>query len=343
MEGRQHPNPEIDRASIEGWRMQLAYLANQLPWEQQRTHMVLNALFAERYQMVNVPIDQHVEIAFSPYAAQMIEMRRQRDVPPHSWLNTTYLLRAFFDELPMIHHILHEVVIREQQRRAILVELALLAHRLEHGNYPETLQELAGDFLREVPNDLFGEGFMARDVTQDRSIHYHPRGLDGWLQLPQGGLVPPGTPLFWIGGTSGNQLTVNDQIGRVPLEHDQSGNVVRSQELEGRPLYWLSQYFVSPERSDTFSIYLLPVPEDAGGGLRTGRDPREDGVGVVPHRMNANVLGGSGAGGYGDYGYGSGVRVPFRTEGDYGEAAAYGTAAESDGLPPGYDLPPLDA
>jgi hypothetical protein len=343
-------DPDAGGVPIDTWRMQLAYLAHQLPWERERAVAVLAALSGERHQTVRGFLEALAEklplltlyTGEWEFARDAVEAQRRGDLPPHSWLETTYLLRPVYEQISGVHRVLYHVIMEEQRQRALVLELALVAYRLEHGQYPEKLSELAGEYLREVPGDLFAARPTGGEILRGVPFNYHPRGLDGWLQKQQGGLIPPATPLFWSGGISGTHLLVDDQIKRVPLDFDERGRVVRAQDLAGRPLYRFSEHYDYPGTYDTFAIYELPTTEADGSRLRAGRDPRQDGVGVVPHRIHDYGFGGFGSGGYGGgYGYGEGVRAPYRADGGYGAAAAYATAVEPEGLPPGYDLPPL--
>jgi len=70
------------------------------------------------------------------------------------------------------------LAIRQTQSTFILVEFALRAYRLDHHHYPQTLSELAPNYLREVPEDPFsahqplhykitGKGYMLYSIGPD--------------------------------------------------------------------------------------------------------------------------------------------------------------------------------
>lgn len=339
-------DPDAGHVPIDEWRLQIAFIAHQLPWERQRALVVLETLSAERYQTAksfsdaltkNLPITAYVRDW--EYVRESPEVISRQDVPPYSWLETSYFLKPLHERLPGIYSVLYNVAMEEQRQRALLFEMALIAYRLEHGQYPDQPRDLVGDYIRELPDDLFAVQFVGGVGARELSFHYHPQGLDGWLYY--GRLIPPGTPLFWSGGISGMHLLIDDQIDRLPLEMDRRGNAVRWQDLEDRPLYHFAEYYDFPEYFETISVHLLPPSEGRGDALPKGRDPENDGVEVMP-----SIAWSYGSRGYG-YGYGRGIFVPgpyaART---YGAASSYSSGSESgnelDGLPPGYDLPSIE-
>jgi hypothetical protein len=60
-----------------------------------------------------------------------------------------------------------------------LVSLALHAHKLENGNYPAQLKELAPRYLRQVPADPFGAGEPLRYQKRGDTYLLYSIGPDG--------------------------------------------------------------------------------------------------------------------------------------------------------------------
>jgi hypothetical protein len=92
---------------------------------------------------------------------------------------------------------------------AIKLQLALMAYRLDHGQYPEQLAELVPDYLKHLPIDPFGgEPFC-----------YHPHGLPTDLIAKEQrdldyakSIVPPKTALFWSRGLGDRWLVLRSNF-----------------------------------------------------------------------------------------------------------------------------------
>ena len=59
----------------------------------------------------------------------------------------------------------------ENHRRATRIVLALQAWKLEHGDYPKTLDELVGPYFEKLPTDPFS----------GESYQYFPEGVKDWM------------------------------------------------------------------------------------------------------------------------------------------------------------------
>jgi hypothetical protein len=229
-----------------------------------------------------------------------------------------------------------ELALAEWRRRAVLLELGLIAYRLEHGKYPLSPSELVGNTLSRVPTDP-----LALEI---RDFRYHPQGLDGWLAPHSrvGQALPPGTPFFWSGALDQVQLFREEGANRVAVEIDEQGEATLWRDLEGRPLYHLNEY----GDGSLVLVSVLPLPEGVVDEKRSGRAPEVDGVPVSPWTFGPT--GGYGMGRYGG-GYGPAPGRPYSfggygiAPGGYGGGFAPYGSPEQEGLPPGYDLPPIDS
>jgi hypothetical protein len=102
----------------------------------------------------------------------------------------------------------------ETRRRLMITALALERHRIRHGSYPVTLQELVPDFLASVPSDFMDGEALRYRRTADGYFVLYSVGLDcvddGGRMRPSRGLsvgladqwptfldLTPGTDLVW--------------------------------------------------------------------------------------------------------------------------------------------------
>lgn len=108
----------------------------------------------------------------------------------------------------------------ETNRRALLIELALLAFRLDHGEFPEELAGLVPEYLEKMPLDPYS----------GREFVYHSTGLKYPLVLsdvpPRSDVgtideIPANTPLFWSVGDFNRRLeetTLYESDGEIFTE-----------------------------------------------------------------------------------------------------------------------------
>lgn len=121
------------------------------------------------------------------------------------WRATTPLAK-FVDGPGQVRHLADQQFRTETRRRVLPVQLALAAYRLEHGRLPKRLDELVGDYLREVPLDPY----------VNTQIVYQPQGCQEPLfraefpsqgrigdiasMVPSQYILAPGTPFLWVTG-----------------------------------------------------------------------------------------------------------------------------------------------
>lgn len=100
------------------------------------------------------------------------------DWETYSW-ETAYALRDAVN-IPPLHYakfnpyIIHNYALLENHRRATLILLALQAYKSERGNYPKTLDDLAGTYFDRVPVDPYS----------GQPYQYFPEGLKAWMRGP---------------------------------------------------------------------------------------------------------------------------------------------------------------
>lgn len=230
------------RDRLENW---LPYLANQLPGEASRAERALDILAAcalDYFAGLDVEL-ANIDGTTNESSAQRFRARLQPwylddptsfvvsdglETGPHVWeraklvraAQTSYLAAEEFirfNELPSYaYHWIADLA----QRRAELVRLALIAYRLDHGQYPEALDELVPEYLteREI-SDPYAAG----------PFEYRREGFDHWILneyfYQERAWYPPHTPVLWSIGPSEAkpreevvEYILSESGARVPTE-----------------------------------------------------------------------------------------------------------------------------
>ena len=219
------PAPRLDE-----W---CALLANDLPGESARAERALEILASAltrylRDSEVRLASEGSDVAAFSAtgwrrrhrysLAAMLAANQgfRDFDIGLHAEANhlvrhaqTSYLVAQEFTKPWSVAESLDEWVSAVAWWRAERVRLALIAYRLRHGSYPETLHKLSPDFLSpEQYRDPFGTGpygYSAEGLPHRTSKTWMYRSLE---RTDHYGSIPAGTPLLWSSGTGGAIPTV---------------------------------------------------------------------------------------------------------------------------------------
>ena len=95
--------------------------------------------------------------------------------------------------------VVESLVAFEAQRRATLLTLALQAYRLEHGQLPESIEAIEGEFFDELPRDPYS----GRDFVYFPDGPPEPRGPDEellWENIVQHHKMPGREPCLWSPG-----------------------------------------------------------------------------------------------------------------------------------------------
>jgi hypothetical protein len=192
------------------------FFLNQLPGEQARALRALDLLTTQalnQIDAVTVLVDQDQQLGIVP-AENVSELLRlfelgntsevydghskERSQELRQAFSTSFLAESEFDYVDPAW-IASNWVAEETRRRGLLVQLALIAYKLDHGEYPKTLAELTPGWLAEPIDDPFsGYPFV-----------YRPEGLPHKLLSLQGdevAFIAPDTPLIWSVGYDNMQL-----------------------------------------------------------------------------------------------------------------------------------------
>ncbi len=180
----------------------LAYQAHQLPWERERAIGALN-----RITLYNIGEADRLTRFLSPSSESDLGNYHLRAWlrPLHYWEGvaarwqiaepaaaTSYLTALEYTVRVPIHELYRAYCTNLAHRRGALLQLALAAHRLDHGDYPPQLADLVPDYLDNLPLDPYAS----------QPFQYEPDGLE-W---PLHGRVAPHTPFLWSVGAGNARL-----------------------------------------------------------------------------------------------------------------------------------------
>jgi hypothetical protein len=184
----------------------LAALANELPFERERAHLVLSHVQRSEWQSGGIELQSMMndELGAAAKLRREIKAALERKwamqrlgmsglLPkPWSWLSTTHYLENEYSLQTSFPDYLIDVANLYTEQRATKLQLALMAYRFDHDKYPADLEELVPRYLAAVPIDPYF----------DSPFHYEPKGLPGSLVIDYNKKLPPNTPFFWSVGHS---------------------------------------------------------------------------------------------------------------------------------------------
>ncbi|TWU29440.1 hypothetical protein [Bythopirellula polymerisocia] len=196
-----------------------AFLANKFPWESERALQALDYFARQALNycdaVVTLPNGMSTGADVTPRSIRDLLLKApysklfaiNRGVFEDDWQEfaracnltyvgyTSFLAAKEFGNSGDFHHLLNDWAIAETKRRALLIELALLAYRLDHREYPEKLAELVPEYLAKMQLDPYsGEDFQYRPEGLKHPLLYH---ADESTVLSE---LPAESPLFWSVG-----------------------------------------------------------------------------------------------------------------------------------------------
>jgi hypothetical protein len=210
----------------------LAYLANQLPWERERSLLALNAITRHNVSDADA-LDVNLPTLYPHDLGSLFVRRWLRPMYASGWTEkwliaqpaaaTSYFARLEYQVRVPVHEIYRAYFNSQTYRRAALLQIALVMYRRDHGAYPTRLTELVPDYLDQVPLDPFsGQQFV-----------YRAAGLELPLRgLPKSNFdrVEANTPLFWSVG-AGNARPKQQDI-TVVSESDENDPQADPEEMK---------------------------------------------------------------------------------------------------------------
>jgi hypothetical protein len=184
-----------------------------LPWETARARRLASYFTASnlaRVQAVEQAIASGAPTTRSQRADNAMYDSRQREIRQfEAWRRTTPLVshsswshphEAFWRD--------HSLLQPEMYRRVVRVQLALLAWRHKHGQFPEKLDELVGPYFDQLPLDpCCGRPFRYEPKGWPRDSRWVPQnyfmhrlGRSAKLGEPAVFVVDAGSPVLWSPG-----------------------------------------------------------------------------------------------------------------------------------------------
>jgi hypothetical protein len=140
--------------------------------------------------------------------------------------------------------------------RGLKLQVALIAYRLDHGDYPSRLEDLVPEYLDQLPDDPYGEG----------TFRYEAAGFDGVLGYgydpdPNRSSplqsIPAHEPVLWSPGLENRRI---EKLTTAAKDRS-TGDTVQSdqnRDAEGGPrraVFWLRG-----QRDDPFGAMIFPLP-----------------------------------------------------------------------------------
>ena len=126
---------------------------------------------------------------------QTYVLESQLSYPLGPWLRTSYLLKNQYlpialDEVAFIRQLVDSMV----RHLGLKTQLALIAYRIDHDEYPKAIDALTPKYLPQV----------AIDPYSGRPFEYRPAGVPEQLKdgSRQTMAIQPDTPFFWSVGSS---------------------------------------------------------------------------------------------------------------------------------------------
>ncbi|OHB74857.1 MAG: hypothetical protein A2W31_15155 [Planctomycetes bacterium RBG_16_64_10] len=255
---------------------QLAYLANRLPWERERSLRALawmTDVDLISVQIVSSYLSGSLHNQGPEFLRQHLRMIRFAKEQNRSWVHgrlsgsvdwkrTSYLIMREYD-LRFRYVFVNEQFVRWVARcRGLKLQLALIAYRLDHADYPPSLEDLVPEYLDQLPDDPYGEG----------TFQYEAAGLDGGLavgridtrtqQYRSGTIrlyIPAHEPVLWSPGLEGFRIEKVTPFGQgqlgmpVPLQLDPGRGLEGTQ---GDAVYWLD----ANEHDSFYGALIFPLP-----------------------------------------------------------------------------------
>jgi hypothetical protein len=213
------------RARKPQWHEQLAFFANELPWERRRALVALQKLaearldYADAVSHCLIPANQSGVVSGADDLKRLLDpgdMNRSGASDAalallsdfYGWreladqlevlqsCRTSYLVGLEMLEASDIDLEMRRLLQRKAARLAELHRLALIAYRFDHGEYPDSLRELVPNYLPALLTDPF----------TCEIFEYRREGFELPILLSSSRVssrtIPPHTPILWSPGAN---------------------------------------------------------------------------------------------------------------------------------------------
>ena len=206
-----HTGPLVLARAPQSPPVYLAYLANQLLWEQERAIAALKVITLQNVSDADDFTGYLGYLTNSSEGLGIIFVRRwlrpsnrpdltERWVLAQPAAATSYLARLEYEARVSVDTINRAYCDNQVFRRAALLQIALAVYRRDHNAYPTWLNELVPDYMDRVPSDPYS----------GQSFGYEAAGLDFPLLGVGNGWnfkrIEANTPLFWSVGAGNARL-----------------------------------------------------------------------------------------------------------------------------------------
>lgn len=230
----------------------LAWLANQLPWEQQRALLALDEITHQ-----NIRDAQELVTALSPnqFGTSLRKWIRSSYSPDGTatWLlaqpaaATSHLARLEYQARSDVHDLYRAFCDNQVYRHAAMLQLALVMYRRDNGAYPDRLSAIVPEYLDDLPIDPYSR----------QPFHYEAAGLDLPLRPFTSSnftRIEANTPMFWSAGAGSAQLRPWERTSYEPDENNPDGPERLVQE---------SVYVLAPQEDEMLGEppFVFPVPK----------------------------------------------------------------------------------
>ncbi len=266
----------------------LAYLVNKLPFERKRALWLLDVLTVENLELlsdVQLQLDQRqlresvehlprmrrkgreykswkiltdaalqfrhtLRVSDRLYDYHWGRYRMNWSREPWTWLRTSYLLRNEYQNTSDFGYFLRNLANTEVSQLGLKVQLALIAYRLDHDEYPQKLAALVPDYLPHLPIDPYA----------GHPLGYERTGLPGKLKChsPHNGNLELEslTPFVWSVGISNSHWVALP--AKTPDLVDFEVPDLRDPALEGLMEY---QFISQDGGAQRYNALVFPLPK----------------------------------------------------------------------------------
>jgi hypothetical protein len=174
----------------------LAMLLRFCPWERTRSVQLLELFTIDElnyFRNFQARLDRRGSDMVRWGLSNSSFFISQRRLPPWNLFASTPLLSPFLPSHQSSRGL--NLIGSKTRREATLLTLGLIAYRKEHGELPERLDQLVGEYFDELPLDPWS----------GREFGYEPKGFPTQVAFSNH-VAEPGQPLLWSSSLSGAKV-----------------------------------------------------------------------------------------------------------------------------------------